>query len=241
MTDNAETQWKSFLAVNARRRSIRDFDGRPIDEAALREVLAEGLKAPSSGNLQPYTIHWVRNPQLKTRVADACEGQRAARSASALLVLVSSVETARKTVAAQREWVEHSGELSDASKAYHRKQLDKFGKFLRFAPMAMLGLFRVLLSFFVPARALVPIGRAGIAHWATRSTLYAAQQVMTAATARGFDTCPMEGFDPGRVAKLLELPRGSVVPLVIAVGHRTSDAHLEPQWRRAFDDAVVVH
>jgi nitroreductase len=99
----------------------------------------------------------------------------------------------------------------------------------------------VLLSLFVPARALVPIGRAGITHWATRSTLYAAQQVMTAATARGFDTCPMEGFDPARVAKLLALPRGAVIPLVIAVGHRTPDAHLEPQWRRAFDDAVVVH
>jgi nitroreductase len=234
-------EWEQFQAINARRRSVRDFDGRPIDEAALAEVIAEGLKAPSSGNLQPYAIHWIRDPALRQRVAAACEGQRAARSASALLVVVASVALARRTIASQRRWVEGCAALSERSRAYHRKQLDKFGKFLRLAPLALFGAVRVLVSLVTPARALLPIGRAGAAHWATRSSLYAAQQLMTAACARGFDTCPMEGFDPAKLARLLRLPRGSVVPLVIAVGHRAADAHLEPQWRRPFAEAVVVH
>jgi nitroreductase len=238
--DEITPDWKHFQAINARRRAVRDFDGAPLDEAALREVIAEGLKAPSSGNLQPYAIHWVRDPELKRQVAEAC-GQRAARTASALWVVVASVDLARRTVEAQRRWVQTDEGLSDASKAYHGKQLDKFGRILRFAPWAVLGVLRVVLSLFVPGRALVPLGPSGTRHWVSRSSLYAAQQLMLAAAARGFDTCPMEGFDPTRVAALLRLPRGSVIPLLIAVGHRAADAHLEPQWRRSFDEAVVMH
>lgn len=233
--------WRHFTGISARRRAVRDFDGGPLDDAAVREVLTEALSAPSSGNLQPYTIHRVREPGLKQALAEACEGQRAARSASELLVIVASPQIGRSTLEAQRAWARDTPSLSAESRAYHREQLDRFSKFLRFAPLAALGLFRVLLSAVRPARLLVPLGRAGMAHWASRSALYAAQHLMLAATARGFDTCPMEGFDPTRVTKLLRLPRGAVVPLVIALGHRTDDAHLEERWRRPLELAVVTH
>jgi nitroreductase len=64
---------------------------------------------------------------------------------------------------------------------------------------------------------------------------------MLAATARGVDTCPMEGFSAVKVAQALGLPGGATIPLVIALGHRSSSAVIEPRWRRAFDDVVVVH
>lgn len=234
-------EWQTFQAVTSRRRSIRDFDGLPIDESALREVVTEALKAPSSGNLQPYQVHWVRDPGLRAALAEVCNGQRAAKSASALLVMVASVDTAKKTVEAQRRYLASSTGLSAASQAYHHQQLATFSKLLRFGSWLPLGMLRALLSFIAPVRSLLPIGPSGLRHWTTRSTVYAAQTLMLAATARGFDTCPMEGFDAPRVARLLELPRGSVIPLIIAVGHRAADARLEPQWRRPLDDALVMH
>jgi nitroreductase len=64
---------------------------------------------------------------------------------------------------------------------------------------------------------------------------------MLAAAARGVDSCPMEGFNARKVAKILQLPRGTVIPIIVALGIRRIDARLEPQWRRPFDKAVVVH
>jgi hypothetical protein len=51
----------------------------------------------------------------------------------------------------------------------------------------------------------------------------------------------MEGFSAVKVAQALGLPGGATIPLVIALGHRSSSAVIEPRWRRAFDDVVVVH
>lgn len=239
MTDT--TDWDRFCAISSRRRAIRDFDGRPLDEGVVRAVLEETLLAPSSGNLQPFVIHRVRAPALRAAIAEACEGQRAARSASELLVFVASPNEARRTLRAQRQWVDAEPSLAASSRGYHRKQLSKFERFLRLAPLSLMGLARVLWSAVSPARTLVPLGPSGIRNWAARSAIYAAQQCMLAAAAHHLDTCPMEGFDPVRVARLLGLERGAVVPLVVALGHRTADAHLERRWRRPFDAAIVTH
>ena len=55
------------------------------------------------------------------------------------------------------------------------------------------------------------------------------------------DACPMEGFNPSKVAKILGLPRGVVIPIVIALGRRHDEARVETRWRRTFEQAVVVH
>ncbi|WP_395833685.1 nitroreductase family protein [Archangium violaceum] len=102
-------------------------------------------------------------------------------------------------------------------------------------------MLRVLLSLFAPILSLLPIGPSGTRQWIARNSIFAAQTFLLAATARGFDTCPMEGFDALKVGRLLGLPRGSVISLVIAIGHRRADALVEPRLRRPFDEAVVVY
>jgi nitroreductase len=233
--------WTAFTAINGRRRAIRDFSPEPIDDDDVRAVVEQATLAPSSGNLQPYEIHWVRDPELKARVAEACEGQRAATSAPTLLVLVAAGAVGRRTAAAQLRWVEESGALDERAKAYHRKQLAKFGAFLRYAPLFVWGPLHALLALLFPALTLVPIGPIGQRHWAARSAIYAAQTLLLAAVARGLDACPMEGFDARAVARILGLPRGHVVPIVIALGRRAEGARVEPRWRRAIADVVRVH
>jgi hypothetical protein len=39
----------------------------------------------------------------------------------------------------------------------------------------------------------------------------------------------------------LRLPRGTVIPLVIALGRRAPDARLEPRWRVPLEQAVIEY
>jgi nitroreductase len=60
---------------------------------------------------------------------------------------------------------------------------------------------------------------------AMRSCGIAAQTLMLTAKALGYDTCPMVGFDPDAVAKLINLPSGYVVTMMIVMGKSTKPAH----------------
>jgi len=53
---------------------------------------------------------------------------------------------------------------------------------------------------------------------AQRSCGMAAQTLMLAARAMGYDTCAMDGFDPQRVAELIHLPEDHLISMFVAVG-----------------------
>jgi len=60
---------------------------------------------------------------------------------------------------------------------------------------------------------------------AMRSCGIAAQTLMLAAKALGYDTCPMIGFDPQAVAELIKLPDNHVVGMMIVVGKAVKPAN----------------
>ena len=53
-----------------------------------------------------------------------------------------------------------------------------------------------------------------------KSCALAAQTFMIAMANEGYDTCPLEGFDSKQMKKLLKLPHGAEVNMVIACGIR---------------------
>lgn len=240
-TDASDQRWCAFQTVNQNRRAVRDFDGKPIPDEEVEAVLSEALLAPSSSNAQPYVIHWVRDPAMKTAAASACRNQRAACTASTLLVFVSASRFALQTVSLFRAYVESTPDLTEKSRAYHLKQLKTGRMFLRIAPSVFWAPLHSLLTTVFPALTLLPFGPKAVRNWLARSALFAAQTVLLAASARGLDTCPMEGFDARKLARILGLRRGDVIALVVALGRRRPDALLEPRWRRPFDVAVHVH
>lgn len=236
-----DERWGTFQQINRRRRAIRDFDGSPIADDEVEALIGEALLAPSSGNSQPYIIHWLRDPAMMAAAAAACRNQRAARSASTLLVFVAGSRFALETVSSFRAYVESTGELSEKSRRYHLRETKTRRRFLRIAPCFLWSPLLSLLTMVFPSFALVPVGLNGVRHWAARSALFAAQTILLAASARGLDTCPMEGFDPRRLGRILGLERGDVIVLVVALGRRRPDALIEPRWRRSFEAAVRVH
>lgn len=58
---------------------------------------------------------------------------------------------------------------------------------------------------------------------AMRSCGIAAQTLMLAAKAMGYDSCPMDGFDFDAVGKLINLPDDHVVAMFVAIGKGIKD------------------
>lgn len=74
--------------------------------------------------------------------------------------------------------------------------------------------------------------------WAVSQCCFAAAQMMAQATALGLGSCPMGGFDEGALAAALELPKGEVPALVLALGH--CDEKQGERRRRGRDEVVTV-
>lgn len=73
---------------------------------------------------------------------------------------------------------------------------------------------------------------------AIRSTGIAGQTLMLAAKAMGYDTCPMVGFDPVKVAELINLPEDHIVSYMIAVGKEAKPAWARP-GQLPLEDVVI--
>ncbi len=63
---------------------------------------------------------------------------------------------------------------------------------------------------------------------AMRSCGLAGQTIMLAAKAMGYDSCPMIGFDPVKVAELIQLPQDHVISFLIVVGKAVKPAWPKP-------------
>ena len=229
-TSKASESIDVFRQVVETRRSVRKFDPTPLPEEVIRDCLELAMKAPNSSNLQPWEFHVVRSESLRKQLVPACFGQNAARTAQAMIVVVARTDT----------WSQHcrdmitqwpGGEVPDLARKYYEKlapfnyaqgPLGIFGLMKRLL-FSVVGLFRPVPRF--------PVSISEMKLWAAKSTALACENLMLAFRAHGFDTCPLEGFDEVRVRKILGLPRGQNVVMIVAAGKRASDGVYGPQFR----------
>jgi nitroreductase len=216
-----------FFEAVQRRRSVRKYTARPVPEDVIQRALDAAVLAPNSSNLQTWQFYWVQTPELKQKLIEACLNQSAARTAQELIVVAVNRKLYRV----------HAGMIADHLEKqnveprvlfYYRKLIPwTYGwailSPIRWALSHLIGLFRPMVR--MPARWWdqneVPI----------KSAALAAENFMLAISAQGFDTCPMEGMDESRVKKLLRLPWGSRVVMVISVGERDPEGIWGEQYR----------
>ncbi len=74
---------------------------------------------------------------------------------------------------------------------------------------------------------------------AMRSCGMAAQTIMLAAKAMGYDSCPMDGFDFDKVGELINLPDDHSIAMFVAVGKGTKDAWDRP-GQLAYEEVVIT-
>ncbi len=66
---------KAFYDDIARRRSVRDFDSRPIPDGIIENCLLAAGTAPSGANQQPWHFSVITSPENKKRVREAAEAE----------------------------------------------------------------------------------------------------------------------------------------------------------------------
>jgi len=74
---------------------------------------------------------------------------------------------------------------------------------------------------------------------AMRSCGMAAQTLMLAAKAMGYDSCPMDGFDFDRVGKLIRLPEDHIISMFVAIGKALQPA--QPRGGQLSMDEVIIN
>lgn len=75
-----------YFELIRRRRSIRAFTGKPVEDAKLQQILEAARLAPSAGNLQAYEIYVAQRPEVRSALAAAALGQDFIRQAPVALV-----------------------------------------------------------------------------------------------------------------------------------------------------------
>lgn len=73
---------------------------------------------------------------------------------------------------------------------------------------------------------------------AMRSCGIAAQTIMLAAKAMGYDSCPMDGFDFDKVGELINLPEDHSIAMFVAVGKGTKEPWVRP-GSLAYNEVVI--
>ncbi|QDU70397.1 nitroreductase family protein [Mucisphaera calidilacus] len=73
---------------------------------------------------------------------------------------------------------------------------------------------------------------------AMRSCGLGAMTLMLAAKAMGYDSCPMIGFDPARVAEIIELPEDHVIGMLLPIGKAAKPAWPKP-GQLPLDEVVI--
>ncbi len=83
------------LEAILRRRSIRRFTDRPLDEATLIRLLEAGMAAPSAVNSQPWEFSVITDPEILARLRSRLPFAR--HNAPAGIVVLGSPERAHNT------------------------------------------------------------------------------------------------------------------------------------------------
>lgn len=225
-----DCSWTEFSKVIGSRRSVRVYDETVVPETVVRNAIDAGLIAPTSSNLQQTEFYWVRNPDKKEKLVDACLGQPAARTAKELVVIVARTNTWRRNSIDVINQLRAAGAPKSALSYYEKIVPLAYNN----GPFGVMGLVKRLVFTFKGLREPTPRepkSYADIRVWAHKSAALAAENFMLAVTAQGFDTCPMEGHDSSRVKKILGLGCGAEICMVVSVGKRAAGGVYGPRMR----------
>lgn len=212
----------AFHQIAESRRTVRSFTAEAVPPEVLDRCLDSARRMASSSNLQPWEFVLIEDPEVRTELNRICFDQQATRSAPLMIAVVAHPE----------RWKAHSRHILDTLKErgiLRKSQTKYWGSLIpliyRSGPFGCLGLLKRAVSRIGSCFRPMPnlYARSDIRVLTHKSTALGAASLMLALRAEGFDSCPMEGFDPWRARKLLKLPRGAEVCMFLAVGRRAEE------------------
>lgn len=212
-----------FDQIVKARRAVRKYqEDASFDEDAVARSLERAVLAPNSSNLQTWEFIRIQSADKKAEAARLCMNQSAARTANELVVVVCRGDKWKEN---SKRILEHiRADFSDPLTKRDKRAIEYYQRNIpllyRNDPFGFMTLVRTLIVAFKSLQG--PMVRWND-HAATRiithkSAALAAQTFMLSMQAEGYATCPMEGFDEKRMKRLLNIPRGAEINMVIATG-----------------------
>jgi nitroreductase len=217
-----ETTLPTSLQVFTHRRATRHFQSRPVEDTDIQTLLEAARWAPSGYNLQPTHFIVIREPQQRQRLAWACMNQRQVSEAPATIVLAGDKDVTTNHFEQVLEMERQAGAIDAEYQALLRKYVPLA---FRTGPLGLNWLWKALLPPLARCFTAVPsIPAVHRRYWLAKQAGLAAMNLMLAAEMQGLATCPMEGFDPRRVRKVLALPRSIEPMIILPLGYPASAA-----------------
>ncbi|MEE9408592.1 MAG: nitroreductase family protein [Polaribacter sp.] len=227
------------------RRSVRVYDAeKPIDRNIVKKCLEQAALAPNSSNMQLWEFYHITSRETIAKIAPFCFNQNAAKTAQQLVVFVSRKDLWRKRAKANLAFMDTTfGKDNPKSTQSSREKVARnyYGKIIPFAYADFLGILGFLKYIMVSVIGLFKPMYRQVKNSDMRIVTHktcglAAQNFMISMAAEGYDTCPMEGSDTLRVKKLLNLPFGSEINMIVSCGIRTKKGVYGERFRIPFEE-----
>ncbi|MGD9384786.1 MAG: nitroreductase family protein [Desulfobacterales bacterium] len=205
-----------FIDVINNRRAVNFFDpDKDVPDETLKAMIETAAKAPSSFNLQPWSLIILRSPEEKTRLQSLAWDQPKVSEAPVTLIVLAD---------------------RDGWKEGHRFVEKNFQEMIKAQAMT-----EDQRQWFADARTSLYGGSEEKQQaFGCKNTGFFAMALMLAAKNLGLDTHPMDGFDHDAVRKEFNIPDNYWIPLLMAVGYFNRDMKLAPpKWRKTVEEIVV--
>ncbi|MDE1191473.1 MAG: nitroreductase family protein [Arachidicoccus sp.] len=211
------------------RRAVRIYDrGRQLDTEKVKRCLELATLAPNSYNMQLWEFYHVTQPELLAKLSKACLDQTAVSTASQIVVFVARQDLHKKRAKSVLDFETGNIQRNSPEERQEKRIKDRklyYGMVMPFLYthfLGVIGLIRILITgvigIFRPIfRQVSENDMRVVVH---KSCALSAQTFMIAMANEEYDTCPLEGLDSKQVKKILKLPSGAEINMVISCGIR---------------------
>lgn len=203
---------KTFMEAMDFRHACKIFDEtKKVSTEDMNYILEAGRKSPSSFGMEAWKFLVITNEELKAKLRPACWDQVQITSCSHLVVVLAGIDCVKP----------ESGEVERKFKRREMPQ-EKLDFYL--------GLYAGHLKNTLSSDE-------NIYAWTAKQTAFAAGNMMTAAAIKGVDSCPIEGYDKGKVEEILALDTKKYqLALVLPFGYRINEQ--STQLREPLENVV---
>jgi putative NAD(P)H nitroreductase len=202
----------NFEQLVKERRSASNFlENHPISSKELDEIFELVKLAPSAFNLQHANYLVVLNPELKEEVKKAAYGQHKVSTASAVIVVLGDKKA-----------------YQEAARIYEGLLMLEIVNKQEFDQMV-----QDTVSFYESR------GEVFQRDEAIRNASLSAMLFMMAAKSKGWDTCPMIGFDPEQLKQVLNISDQYEPVMMITLGKEKVQSRKPRGYRKPVAEFVT--
>ena len=186
----------TFLSQLNWRHATKSFDpNKKVSDEDLEKIKDAIQMAPTSFGLQPFHVKIITAPAIRDQIRPVSWDQAQITDSSHLLVFCARTDAMSR--------IDGYMEIASGGNPEARGKLEMYENLMK--------------------GALEPRSPEELKHWADKQTYIAHGFALAACAELKIDSCPIEGFDPAAVDKILGLPENTQSVVLMPIGYRAEE------------------